>query len=186
MYKLNKIIAVFTFVIFLIPSLLAQKSVDWKLKVNAKHDKFEFMMPSGFHELDSGERFPCGDGLISSSDIYAIGNKDTSVRIGIYSISTQSTVNHSRIARLRADTVNSTLVFYTNEYVTERFNADEGGEYSRNCTLPFKGIYPYHRIVFVYKKGRGHFELTYFFNEQSVKDMDAIIQETSGMIRYLD
>jgi hypothetical protein len=183
---LYKIMSIFIVINFLIPSLFAQKSIDWKLKAKAKHEKFEFTMPSGFHELDSGERFPCGDMLISGSDFYAIGNKDTSIRISIYSISTQLTDNHSRVARRRADTVNSTLVFYTNDYVSERFNADEGGEYSRNCPLPFKGTYPYHRIVFVYKKGRGHFELTYFFTEQSVKAMDAIIRETSGMIRYLD
>lgn len=165
-------------------------------KVNA-----EFTLPENFKSLDAGRRWPCGDWNHTNAMIYTIVNRDSSVRIGFSVIGRLTDRTYERIksrnpdynpndngintAKHKADTINNELVIYGTNYL-KKFNADQGGEYVRNCTLPYEDIYPYNKVVFISKDGRGHVEISYFYKEEMKDQIDSLIQETAGLVRYND
>lgn len=168
---------------------------------NMKEINAEFTLPENFKSLDAGRRWPCGDWNHTNAMLYTIVNSDSSVRIGFSVIGRLTDRTNERIkkrnpdydpnnnvivtAKDNADTINNELIMYKPSYL-EKFNADQGGEYVRNCTLPYEDIYPYNKVVFISKDGRGHVEISYFYKEEMKEEIDSLIHETAGIVRYND
>ena len=192
--------------LFIFFPLISNSSIRWdsigrKMNINMKMLDADFAMPTNFTELDSGRRFPCGDYKITSSMTYTIVNKDSTVRIGfsVHGYPSEKSLqrykkqyarldpntNYIRIAKNRADTIRHKLVIYE-KALLKPFNADGGGEYTRNCTLPYEDQYPYHRVIFIHIKNRGDVEITYFYKESAKDGIDEIVNKTAGLIEYRD
>lgn len=162
---------------------------------------FSLTIPKSFIALDSGKIFPCGDAKLSSSMIYTLINADSSIRIGI-AVTHQvkekdaewvrmhankdfdASLNYKKVAILLADTTKGKLKFYEKAYTKSTFNADDAGEYVRNCTLPFENRYTHHRVVFATKINKGNVDLIYFYNDKDSKKIEEIIKTTCGMLRF--
>jgi len=189
--------------IYLVPTTLFGQRIDRRFRIEFKVMNLKFEMPKHFTELDSGKRFPCGDAKISSTMLYTITNKDSTIRIGFavvepikpknlewtkkhFNPSFDDNKNYLLTAHILADTVHHQLIFYDKEYSKQKFNADDSGVYSRNCTLPFEGKYNNHKIVFMAKRNRGHVELSYFYTDVARDRIDKVIKNTAGMIKFLD
>ncbi|MGV3760912.1 hypothetical protein [Parapedobacter sp.] len=161
----------------------------------------EFTMPDNFSELDAGRRFPCGDYNITNAMLYTICNRDSSIRIAFSFVSEPSErilnrmrrqnpnfevkMAHLNTIKAQADTINHEVLFFNNQHL-KKFNADIGAMYTRNCTLPYEDKYPYHKIVFVYKRGRGHIEITYFYTDSAKDYVMDVIDQTAGIICFKD
>jgi len=189
--------------IYLVPVTLFGQRIDRKMRIKLKVMNLKFEIPKHFTELDSGKLFPCGDAKILSTMFYTIINRDSTIRIGLAALEPTKpkdlewikkhfnpnfdpNKNYLRTAYSHADTVHHQLVFYSKEYSKQKFNADDSGEYSRNCTLPFEGKYNNHKIVFMAKRNRGHVELSYFYTDAARDRIDKVIKNTAGMIKFLD
>ncbi len=162
---------------------------------------FSLTIPKSFKALDSGKIFRCGDAKLSSSMIYTLINSDSSIRIGI-AVTHQvqekdaewvrahankkfdANSNYKKVAVLLADTTKGKLKFYPKEYSKRIFNADDAGEYVRNCMLPFETRYTHHRVVFATKANKGNVDLIYFYTDKDLKKIDEIVKKTSGILRF--
>jgi hypothetical protein len=172
------------------------------LKSSIKEMNISFKMPEGYSALDSAVHFSCGDGNISNMMIYSIVNKDSSVLISFaflqypnakaFSIIKQfspdydNDTNYLRTAQSMADTIHHKIIFYDKEYSRKAFNADDAGEYIRNCYIPYLNKYMNNRVVFFASKGRGHVEITYFYTDKEKDRIEKDIKKTEGMLKYND
>ncbi|MGV3760913.1 hypothetical protein [Parapedobacter sp.] len=135
--------------------------------------------------------------------IYTIGNGDNSIRIGFAVLRPLAEAFTKEIAAWQpeydsdkvylahiirfADTINHKITYYKPNFLIKKYNADNGGEFYRNCTSMYEEKYPYSKVVFIQKKGRGCIEISYFFKEPTTHEqIEKIIDETAGVIRYVD
>ncbi|WP_186757458.1 hypothetical protein [Echinicola salinicaeni] len=136
----------------------------------------KFHLPNNYTFSESKGSFTCGDHKLSSTILLIVKNSSDDVRIGftfienshkmeksIQKISPSYDTNKSYLisAKLKADTINSNLIFY-DKSILEKLGFDDGGEYSRNCPLPFAQKYPFNRTVFFHKDYVADFEITFF------------------------
>lgn len=184
-------------------SAQATKAIDTRFKTALKIAGATFSMPEGFRELDSGKDFACLQQEINNTMIYTIGNSENSIRIGFAVLQPLPDVWNERMTALRpeydsdkvylahimrfADTVNYKVIHYEPAFLTEQYNADSGGEFYRNCTSNYEEKYPYSKIVFIQKNGKGCIEISYFFKDPIThQQIEKIIDDTAGMVRYLN
>lgn len=175
----------------------ATRPINTRFNTSLKRANATFVMPEGFKELDSGKDYRCNDNTFISPMVYTIVNSDNSIRIGFapvfplgddwgtaFNIEYSSENQYLLNAESAADENGVTL--YEQSYVKQKFNADHGGEFFRDCTGLYEGIYPHNRVVFIQKADRGYFEINYIYTDKTTpEDIKKVITQTAGMIRYL-
>jgi len=158
----------------------------------------KFILPKKFHEINTENKFPCGDYKISNTIMYGIANKDSSIKI-VFSVippvkpkrlelqklndrNFTAQIAHFNNVKDVADTINDKII-HLNDFQKANYNVDVGAIFTRNCPIPYENKYRFNRILYLYKEGFGHIEVTYFYNKKNM-DIDALINETSGLIKY--
>jgi hypothetical protein len=161
-----------------------------------------FRMPGDCVNIFVRPGYSCGEGKFSNAITYTIRNRDSSIAIGFSFIgmpdpNTLAMIkgsnpaynpnnNYLITAKNTADTINHKLIFYSKEYSKAIFNADDAGEYVRVCPIPYSNRYLNRKIVFIFKKDRGHAEITYFYTERAKYRIDEYIKQTSSMLKFND
>ena len=169
----------------------------------------QFRIPGSYKELTNYDRFECGDRkYMGSAPLYPLTNEDTSVVIGFaiyYPGSNEKTYsneetkriqkifpnfnpdnsnsNYTIVTRKLADTTKLPLTSFDRKYL-EKFNADNGCQFSRNCNLPFLNKFFENRIIFLDKKGRGQLAIIYLFDKSKEQVMNKEIKKTMKEMIY--
>lgn len=201
--KIVMLLICFFIEIFWSHATFAQATAPINTLFNArlKRANAVFTMPTGFRELDSGKDYSCQYNAIMNQMNYTIVNAGNSVRIGfayVYPLDgwakelSSKALNQNPdphyiiVAKNFADTVNHKLIIYKEKYLKKTFNADNGGMYHRNCTKLYEGIYPLSKAVFIHKEESGYFEISYFYKDQPETEIEKLIKDTAGMLRFKD
>ncbi|HCN84230.1 MAG TPA: hypothetical protein DIT07_11515 [Sphingobacteriaceae bacterium] len=159
-------------------------------------------MPEEYKSIYVEHSYQCGDGKSTNAINYTITNKDSSVVIAFsfinlpdsnslamirrFSPGWDPNKNYIKTAKNRADTLNHKLLFYEKDYSKRVLNADDAGEYVRACSLPYMNRYKNYRVIFLFKRDRGHIEITYFCTDTSKDKIGDYIKQTKGMLKYND
>lgn len=159
-----------------------------------------FKIPKGYEEFISLERYLCGDGKFTSTLMYPLTNKDTSVVIFFaiyYPISQeemekkhQTSPQYNPDNRLPktvnylADTANFPIISINGTHLKKKSNADIGWLFKRNCNLPYSGKYFENQNVYLGKKGRGYLGVIYLFEKNKGRVIDKEIKKTMERMIY--
>jgi hypothetical protein len=188
------------FILLLNGSILQAQKIDKKFKMHLSQMNLVFEMPKGYIETDSTFDFNCGDRKQNNGILYCIMKADSSLKIAFCLNNYPEPIEISRIKQLNpkwtpeanylkiiyqlADTIHYKLLFYPEKYVKEKFNADDGGELTRNCTIAIEKKYTNNRMIFAAKKQRGYIQLTYMYTDEARKTIDKEMQETACMLQF--
>lgn len=196
-----KIGYVFLLLLFSVKHSSAQ-DVDRIARLNNETAGTDFFMPKGYVECDSGKLYRFNDSMSSVRVYYTIENKKEGVKIGFSYLHFPSEAaikrirekynspffrpdqNHLKIGKKRADTLHHAFVIYPKEYSLEKFNADNAGIYTAKTLAPYEEGYPLNKVVFIFKDKRGSFEIYYFYNKKAEKNIEKIIKETAGLLKF--
>jgi hypothetical protein len=183
---------------FISSSLYAQEHPKTEqLEISLKACHMIYTPDKEFGEYEGLQDYRCANGEQNLALAYTMVNKDSSIVIGLALMKATPkrfqallgpgadfNTNYLRSAKYLADTINHKLIFYKSAYSKQKFNADDAGEYYRSCPTPYKGKYPYKRVVFGFKKDTAQFEIVYFYNKVSEKRIDKVIRNTAGIIKF--
>lgn len=170
---------------------------DFVFNSNLKACQMSFTPNNKFTEFEGAHNYSCGDDVRYNALFYTMVNKDSSIVIGFTLMKATPkhmqamlgpkadfNTNYIKNAKYLADTINHKLIFYKPTYIKQKFNADDVVEYYRACLTPYNGKYPFKKVVIGVKRDIGQFEIIYFYTKAAEKNIDKVIKNTAGIIKY--
>lgn len=176
------------------------QSKDRILKIDLLELNISYRQPRGFIESDSTEAVNFANGHFHNALDYSLKTNKADIIVGIsfqhlappsdfvkrLAPNYDPNKNYLHYTELRADTTKEKVVFYSKEYCRKKFNADVGAKFCMTSNRSFRGKYPYCKVVILHKENRSDIMLLYFYTDESRKELDRIIKQTAGMLRYKD